>query len=144
MSWIATLEVEGGWLDISEMHEMAHRLALSILKGNPKRPGPRMLAALQSSGMNITLTPDTPARTCPRNSSLLVSVAKNAACFTLFLGKLALVFRNFIEHGRDYPEDHCLTIDSSEYWSMEMKLHSFLDEPFSGSFLEEPFAEPFV
>ena len=129
LSVFATLEVEGNWLNIAsnrsesardEHFDLSEHLYLSeLLDGLIGE----LLTSPPFDGIEITLTPATPAVHAMQLAKLDCAGSKESALLTMVLGKIALSLRNFMEHGLDEPsEDHGLLIDSSEYWSMERRL----------------------
>jgi hypothetical protein len=115
VSRVATLIAHHVWLNISgdSSNTVPRRLGLRELLDGLVREVSRERGF---GGMNITLTPATPADHARQLEQLSKVGDLTAARMTFYLGKVALIIRNFIEHGHEYPENGCLNINNSEFW----------------------------
>lgn len=55
----------------------------------------------------------------PDPDSLANRYREDAACMTLYLGKLVLMLRNAIEHGTDQVTGEALLVDTTHYWEQK-------------------------
>lgn len=113
---LAILETNGNWLIVAAAHEALGEprpmdLA-TILDGIVEN----MSSAPELAGLSITLNPATPQMHAVQLDKLADRQAKNAACMTLYLGKLAFELRNYIEHGQDEVAGDFLVIDGTHFW----------------------------
>jgi hypothetical protein len=120
----ASIEVEGHWLIEAQQQQNVGATSLDLadlldclvrdISTAPEVKGTRSL-----DGKTLTLTPDNPAEQAQQLASLRDRGIATAACMTLFLGKIILSLRNYIEHGHDEVDGACLKIDGSHYWQQE-------------------------
>ncbi|MHB1424701.1 MAG: hypothetical protein ACYC3I_16145 [Gemmataceae bacterium] len=122
----ATLETEGNWLFYASAHDSTRATwpvnlvnLLDDLDGLFDLNGllPRMSSATEVNGFRVTLNPGTPEVHARQLAALADRSNRNAECMTLYLGKLALMLRNAIEHGTDEVVKEGLLIDASGYWN---------------------------
>jgi hypothetical protein len=66
-------------------------------------------------GLELTLVPSTP-NAHARQLRMVTEQSERARMLTLFLGRVALEIRNFIEHGIEEPEGQGLLIRNEDMW----------------------------
>lgn len=118
-SLLATMETEGNWLLHAADHEAAGRTDPVDLAALLDGIVAGMSSAGEVAGVSVNLQPATPQE----QARQLVAVAdrsnQSAACMTLYLGKIALMLRNAVEHGSDRVVRGGLLLDTSGYWAEE-------------------------
>jgi hypothetical protein len=118
-STLATLETEGNWLIIAKG------------RATGGSTGPLDLATLFDdlvsricigSGVShnwVTLNPASPTEHSVQLFRLADQSSPNAACLTLYLGRIALMLRNAIEHGTDRVAKEGLLMECPGYWEKD-------------------------
>jgi hypothetical protein len=119
LSDLATLETEGNWL----LHAADHKPATA---SDPTAPidlaalldaiVTRMSSASEVSGVSVSLDPATPQVHARQLAALADPSSHNAACMTLYLGKIALILRNAVEHGTARVVGEGLLLETRGYW----------------------------
>lgn len=114
---LATLETEGNWLVHAKNHEAGGATGPIDLANLLDEIVALMSSAPGVSGVSITLHPATPQEQARQLANLADRSNNAAACMTLFLGKIALMLRNAVEHGTDEVRREGLLVDSPGYWT---------------------------
>jgi hypothetical protein len=110
---LATLESEGNWVLHSHSHATSNPIDLATLLDGIVA---RMSSAGEVAGVSVNLQPPTPQVHARQLGALADSSSPEAACMTLYLGKVALMLRNAIEHGTDRVQGNGLLVDTTNYW----------------------------
>jgi hypothetical protein len=110
----ATLETEGNWL----IHAAAPSSSASPIDLAALLDGivMRMSTAPDVAGVSVNLQPPTPQVHAQQLAALADATKHKAACMVLYLGKLALILRNAVEHGADRVTPQGLVIDTKHFW----------------------------
>lgn len=116
---LATLETEGNWLLYAADHEASGRTGPIGLAALLDGIVARMSSATEVAGVSINLQPPTPQEHARQLSALADRSNRNAACMTLYLGKVALMLRNAVEHGTDRVVRDGLLLETPGYWTEE-------------------------
>jgi hypothetical protein len=116
---LATLETEGNWLIHAKNHEAAGATGPIELANLLDGIVTLMSSAPAVSGVSVTLHPATPQEHARQLAALADRSKHNAACMTLYLGKIALMLRNAVEHGTDRVGREGLLLETPGYWTEE-------------------------
>jgi hypothetical protein len=109
----ATLDIHGHWLveaakaagtESSRLAEMLDGMVVERIQTVPTL-----------AGLNLTLNPPTP-NLHARQFRMVTEPTERARTLTLFLGRVALEVRNFIEHGIEVPDEKGLLVRNEEMW----------------------------
>jgi hypothetical protein len=111
----ATLETEGNWVLHAQNHagNGTNPIGLARLLDDIVK---RITYAEEVRGLSIDLSPRDPQAHAEQLAALADCNNRNAACMTLYLGKIALMLRNAVEHGTDLVEGEVLRVDTPGYW----------------------------
>ena len=112
----ATLETEGNWLILAADRSLGEGNPLdlaNLLDGLMSR----ICTASEVRGVRVNLKPATPQEQARYSTVLANRQNSQAACMTLYLGKIALMLRNAIEHGSDRVTSMGLLVEFPGYWS---------------------------
>lgn len=109
----ATLDIHGHWLVEAAKVSQAGPCRLSKLLDGIVAERIRTTPAL--AGFNISLAPSTP-NAHARQLRAVAESTDEARTLTLFLGRVALEFRNVIEHGIELPMPQGLLIQNEDMW----------------------------
>jgi hypothetical protein len=116
---LATLEPEGNWLLHAVDHEAADRSGPIDLATLLDGIVARMTSAGEVTGVSVSLHQPTPQIHARQLAVLADRSSDSAACMTLYLGKIALMLRNAVEHGTDRVGREGLLLETSGYWTEE-------------------------
>ncbi len=117
----ATLETEGNWLIIAGKQTAASVNTLDLAYMIDSLIA-EIISAPQVRAIRLTLDPASPSEQARQISLVSNNSRKDAALICLYLGKIALMLRNAIEHGFDQVAGDGLEVDCSGYWSEMRKL----------------------
>ncbi len=112
----ASVEVEGHWLIEAHRREQAGDSGPLDLGSLLDGLVGGLNGAPPVTGVSITLTPCDPSAHARQLAALSQAGNAAAATMTLYLGKVALALRNYIEHGHDEVCGDRLRIDGTHYW----------------------------
>src|SRR5579884_1594665 len=113
---LATLETEGNWSLFSADHVTAARTGPIYLADLLDGIVARIASAREVAGVSLSLSPATPQVHAGQLAALADRSSHNAACMTLYFGKVALMLRNAVEHGTDRVLRDGLLVDTAHYW----------------------------
>jgi len=113
---LATLETEGNWILHAADHENAQPTAPVDLAGLLDGIMTRMASAEELAGVSVNLQRKPHAHALQLGA--LADRNEKAACMTLYLGKIALMLRNAIEHGADEVVGAELLVKTPGYWKV--------------------------
>ncbi len=114
---LATLETEGNWLLYAAGHQAAGETEPIDLAALLDGIIALMSSAVEVTDVSVSLHPATPQVHARQLATLADCSNYNAACVTLYLGKVALMLRNAVEHGTDRVVRERLVLETPGYWT---------------------------
>jgi hypothetical protein len=117
--FLATLETEGAWLIVADEASRAGASQAMDLAQLLDELVSRLSSAPEIDPETVVLAPGSPAEQASQASRLARTGDAKSVCLALYLGKMAIMLRNAVEHGRDRVDRDRLVIDCRGYWEQE-------------------------